>query len=193
MRRRIVESLMRPDGIEGAAEVVEVALLGTEVGLRRPSGFALEGSMHSFVTAILLWLTRFDGLGTDAETDPPSAEPCEASETDRSEWRTIVGADDGGNAELTKNLDEYGLGELDRRGVQPSALEQESAAAVLDGEGIAVAAVEHIELAFEVDGPDRIGLIHGRERLAGMARLAGASTLLRDQVVTLENTIDPPF
>ena len=129
MRRRIVESLMRPDGIEGAAEVVEVALLGTEVGLRRPSGFALEGSMHSFVTAILLWLTRFDGLGTDAETDPPSAEPCEASETDRSEWRTIVGADDGGNAELTKNLDEYGLGELDRRGVQPSALEQESAAA----------------------------------------------------------------
>ena len=51
---------MRPDGIEGAAEVVEVTLLGTEVGLRRPSGFALEGSVHAFVTAILLRLTRLD-------------------------------------------------------------------------------------------------------------------------------------
>ena len=59
--RRIVERLMRPDGIEGAAEVVEVTLLGTEVGLRRPSSFALEGSVHAFVTAILLRLTRLDG------------------------------------------------------------------------------------------------------------------------------------
>ena len=55
-----------------------------------------------------------------------------------------VGADDGGNAELTEDLDEYGLGELDRRGVQPSALES-SAETVLDGKGIAVAAVEHLE------------------------------------------------
>ena len=37
---------MRPDSAE-----VEVALLCTEVGLRRPSGFGPEGSMHSFVTA----------------------------------------------------------------------------------------------------------------------------------------------
>ena len=42
---------MRPDVIEGATEVVEVALLGTEVGLRRSRGLALEGSVHSFVTA----------------------------------------------------------------------------------------------------------------------------------------------
>ena len=150
---------MRPDGIEGAAEVVEVTLLGTEVGLRRPSGFALEGSVHAFVTAILLRLTRLDGLRTDAEPDPPSAEACEPSEADGSEGRAVVGADDGGNAELTEDLDEYGLGELDRRGVQPSALEQESAETVLDGKGIAVAAVEHLELAFEVDRPDRIGLV----------------------------------
>ena len=89
-----------------------------------------------------------------------------------------------GKAELTENLDEYRLGELHRCGIQASALEQESAEAVLDGEGIAVAAVAHLELTFEVDGPDRIRLIHGGERLAGMARFAGASTLLRDQIVT---------
>ena len=73
--------------------------------------------MHSFVTAILLWLTRFDGLGTDTETDPPSAEPCEASEADGSEGRTVVGADDSGEAELAENFDEYRLSEL--RGDSP--------------------------------------------------------------------------
>ena len=55
---------MRPDVIEGATEVVEVALLGTEVGLRRSRGLALEGSVHSFVTAVLLRLTGLDGLRT---------------------------------------------------------------------------------------------------------------------------------
>ena len=181
---------MWPDVVEDAAEVVEVALLGTEVGLRRPSGFALEGSVHTLVTAVLLRLSRLDGFRTDAETDPPGAQPCEASESHGSEGRTVVGANDGGEAELAERLDKDRLGELDRRGVQPCALEQESAEAVLDGEGIAVAAVEHLELALEVDRPDRIGLIHGREWLAGVARFAGAPTLLRDQVVTLENAID---
>ncbi len=96
MRSRIVERLVRADVVEGVAEVVEVALLGTEVGLRRTSGFALEGSVHTLVTAVLLWLSRFDGLGTDTEADPPGAQTCEASEADGSEGRTVVGADDGG-------------------------------------------------------------------------------------------------
>ncbi len=183
---------MWSDVVEGVAEIVEVALLGTEVGLRRASSFALEGSVHTLVSAVLLRLTRLDGLGTDAETDPPSAEPCEAREADGSEGCPVVGADDSGQAELAESPDEYRLGELDRRGIEPPALEQESAEAVLDREGIAVTAVAHLELAFEVDGPDRIGLIHGSERLAWMAGLAGAPTLLRDQVVTLENTIDRP-
>ena len=67
-----------------------------------------------------------------------------------------------GRPNSRKVLMKYRLGELDRRGIEPSALEQESAEAVLDGEGIAVAAVAHLELALEVDRPDRIGLIHGR-------------------------------
>ena len=87
---------MGPDVIEGVAEVVEVALLGTEVGLRRPSGFALEGSVHALVTAVLLRLTRLDGLRTDAETDPPGAQTCEPGKADGSEGRTVVGADDSG-------------------------------------------------------------------------------------------------
>ena len=74
--------------------------------------------------------------------------------------------------------------------MQPSALEQESAEAVLDGEGIAVAAVEHLELPPEVDRPNGIGLIHGGGRLARMAWFAGASASLRDQVMALENAID---
>ena len=64
---------MRTDVVECVAEVVEVALLGTEVGLRRPSGFTFEGSVHSFVTTVLLRLPGFDGLWADAETDPLGA------------------------------------------------------------------------------------------------------------------------
>jgi len=91
---------VRPDVIEGVAEFVEVALLGTEVGLRRLSGFALGGSMHSLVSDVLLRLSRFDGLRTDAELDPPSAQACEPSEADGSEGCTVVGTDDSGQAEL---------------------------------------------------------------------------------------------
>ena len=53
--------------------------------------------------------TRLDGLRTDAEPDPPSAEACEPSEADGSEGRAVVGADDGGNAELTEDLENTGL------------------------------------------------------------------------------------
>ena len=87
---------MGPDVVEGAAEVVEMALLSAEVGLRRASGFALESSVHAFVAAVLLRLSGLDGLRTDTETDPPGAEPCESSEADGSEGRAVVGADDGG-------------------------------------------------------------------------------------------------
>ena len=60
---------MRADVIESVAEVVEVALLGTEVGLGRPSGFALESSVHAFVAAVLLRLSGLDGLRADTETE----------------------------------------------------------------------------------------------------------------------------
>ena len=56
------ERLVGPDVVEGAAEVVEVALLSAEVGLRRLSGFTLEGSVHSFVTAVLLGFSRLDSF-----------------------------------------------------------------------------------------------------------------------------------
>ena len=81
-----------------------------------------------FVTAILLRLTRLDGpQGRMPSRIHQALRRVRPSEADGSEGRAVVGADDGGNAELTEDLDEYGLGELDRRGVQPSALEQESA------------------------------------------------------------------
>ena len=97
-----------------------------------------------------------------------------------------------GTPNSRKTLMNTGLASSIDVGVQPSALEQESAETVLDGKGIAVAAVEHLELTFEVDRPDRIGLVHGGEWLTGMARLTGASALLRDQVVTLEDAVDRP-
>ena len=144
--------------------------------------------MHSFVTAVLLGFSRLDSFRTD-----PSRIHQALSRVRRA--RPIakgvpLSERMGGKAELAeKPLMNTGSSSIDVE-YNPLHSQQESTEAVLDGEGIAVAAVEHLELPFEVDGPDRIRLIHGGERLAGMARFAGASTLLRDQIVTLENTID---
>ena len=44
--------------------------------------------------------------------------------------------------------------------------ELDSKASVYRAEGIAVHAVLHLELALEVERPDRVGLVHRRERLA---------------------------
>ena len=57
---------MRADVIEGVAEVVEVALLGTEVGLGRASGFALESSVHADAREVWV-LSRSDEAGAWGE------------------------------------------------------------------------------------------------------------------------------
>ena len=55
---------------------------------------------------------------------------------------------------------------------EPLATEQTPPAAVLDGERIAVDAVEGLELALEVGGPDGVGCVEGRGGPTGMRRFA---------------------
>jgi hypothetical protein len=167
-----------------------VALLGAKVGPGWASGLTLESSMHALVTPVLLGFTWLDGFGKDAESDPPSAEASEPGEADGSEGRSVVRADDGGESEITKGVDKDWPGEFDGGGVEALASEEVSAEAILDGEGIAVAPVAHLEVALEVSGPYAVGLIEGRQRLAGVAGLPGAFALLGEEVVALENTVD---
>jgi hypothetical protein len=60
---------------------------------------------------------------------------------------------------------------------------------ISDGERIAVDAVEGLELAFEVGGPDLVGRSEGNGLEAGMLGLAPSAARL-DQAVLLEELAD---
>ena len=56
--------------------------------------------------------------------------------------------------------------------------EQVTAEAILDGERVAVDAVEGLELPLEVGGPDGVGRIEGRGGTTGMRGFASAPQLV---------------
>jgi len=75
------------------AEVIEGALLRSEVGTRRSSGLAFEDEVHVLMLAVLLGAPRLDELWYDAELDEPYGEAREPAEGVGSEGGTVVGAD----------------------------------------------------------------------------------------------------
>lgn len=86
---RLVGSLVVID----STELVEPTLLSTEVRPWRRSGPLLERSVHAFMAAVLLRLTRFDELGSDAERDPPDRELGESCDGRGSEGMAVVRPD----------------------------------------------------------------------------------------------------
>ncbi len=70
----LAQRLVRADLVEPSAEGVETDLLASAVRCRRPSGVVLQGAVHALVAAILLWFSRLDPVGADAELDPPHAQ-----------------------------------------------------------------------------------------------------------------------
>ncbi len=84
---------MGPDVVVLGAEVVEGALLATEVGPWRACSLTLEHEMHVLVLAVLLGPARLDELRHDAELDEPDGEAREPAEGVRGEGSTVVGAD----------------------------------------------------------------------------------------------------
>ena len=71
LSQRFVRSLL----IVLEPERVEPSLLSGEVAGRWSCGLRLEGSVHSFVSSVLLGVRGLDELGVDAELDPPDGEP----------------------------------------------------------------------------------------------------------------------
>jgi hypothetical protein len=133
---------VRPLFVEDAPKVVEGLLLSAKVGARRMGGFALERSVHSFVTAVLLRLSRLDELRPDAELNPPRGELAKASERDiRSERLTVVGADAVRQPIGLKEPAETGRGKLEPGTGQRPAVQQVTAVGVLHRERIAKGAI----------------------------------------------------
>lgn len=70
-RRLLVEGFVRTLLVVLLSELVKASLLAGEVAAGRMSRLGFEGSVHPFVSSILLRVGRLDQLRVDAQTDPP--------------------------------------------------------------------------------------------------------------------------
>lgn len=78
--------------IELTPPLVKALLLLPHVGARRPGSLAFEGTVHAFVSSVLLWLSGLDTLMRNAELDPPDGELGEATQRDRCKGSSVVGS-----------------------------------------------------------------------------------------------------
>jgi hypothetical protein len=61
---------MRPLMVELLTEAIEALLLSAAVGRWGPCGFGFQGTVHTFMTAMLLRFTRLETFREDTESDP---------------------------------------------------------------------------------------------------------------------------
>jgi hypothetical protein len=180
---------VRPDLVEVRAEGIEATLLGAAVSCRRDGGLGLEILVHAFVATVLLGLTGFDEIGQDAELDPPDGEARETAQGHGGEGRAVISANALWETELTEGPGEDGTGSEVGGSGEPLAGEEEATEAVLDGERIAVDAVEGLELALEVGGPDGVGSVEACVGSAGMRGL-GSLLVLEDEAFSREVLVE---
>ena len=110
------------------------------------------------MAAVLLRAARFDALDVDAETEPPDGELGEIEEgVWASEGYSIVGSYCLGETALAEQALEGSNGEVFAGGFEGLTQEQVSRGVIGDGEGIAIAPVAELELAFEVGAPQFVG------------------------------------
>src|SRR5258706_12888895 len=134
---------------------IVVALLLMEIAWRR-HGF-LQGSMHPLVTPVLGRFSRLNPLRLNSQLDPPFRELAEAAQGQRSERRSVVGADHVGQPGLPKDPLKPRLHFLLPGSLQRPAQKQIPREVVADGQRITAAAVAHQKVALKVCTPTLIG------------------------------------
>ena len=136
-------------------------------------------------------LTGSGEIGQDTELDPPDGEAGETAERHGSERGAVVGADALREPELAEETSEDASGVGIGGAIETLAGEQIPTEAVLDGERVAVAAIEGLELTFEVGGPDGVGCIEGSGGSAGMRASATPARLLHEAIAPEVLVEDP--
>ena len=175
-RRRIVERLVRTEGIEFVTPGIKAVLLRTAGVTGWSRTVAFERAMHAFVPADLLGRRGLDEIGEDTEADPPDGECGEAPEGLRRKRDAIVGADTYRQVIFLKGAQKDGSTLRNLRVRQRATAEQEAVVAVRDRQRITEGAIAETELAFEVGRPDRIWCMPGRRtRRAGTSAFEIAS------------------
>ena len=139
------------------AEHVETLLLCRGAGSRGLNSRALERAVHAFVTPVLLWPTRLDALGHDAQPDPPDRQARETGRAGARERHAVVGAQPLGQAVAAKHSLEGGPCLRTPCARQRPTVEQVARAVIHDGQGVAPALIPGEKLPLEVSTPQRIG------------------------------------
>ena len=148
---------MGPDLVVGRLEPVEDALLEITVRGGRPRHLLFERPVESLMRAVLLRTAGSNALMGDPELQPPDVEAAETMDAGGGERRAAVGADGVRESAGTKQPAEMRHHSLSADIVETLAAEEVAAQVVDDGQGVAVDAVAHTELAFVVDRPDLVG------------------------------------
>src|SRR2546430_16312271 len=160
--RRVAERFVWALSIVALAEAIEAALLRREMRLRRARRRGFEGLVHPLVPAILLGMRGLDQLGPNAESHPPHRERRQSAQRIGGKRLPVVRADPLGEAVAPEYALEGRPAAFGGGPEQAAAAEQEPRRAILHGERVTVHAVRSAELALEIGGPDRVGLLHRR-------------------------------
>src|SRR6266550_2373695 len=134
---------------------IVVALLLMEIALRRYC--FLQGSMHPLVAAVLGRFSRLDPLRLNPQLDPPFRELADATQCQRGERCSIIGADHLGQSGLPKDPLKPRLHFLLPGSLKRTAQKQIPRKVVADGQRITAAAVAQQKVPFKVCTPTLIG------------------------------------
>src|ERR1700716_1448040 len=134
---------------------IVVSLLLLEIALRRHC--FLQGSMHPFVTPVLGRFSRLDPLRLNPQLDPPFRELADASQCQRGERRSVVGADHLRQSGLPQDPLKPRLHFLVPGSLKRATQKQIPREIVADGQRITAAAVAQQKVALKVCTPTLIG------------------------------------
>ena len=127
---------MRPLVVVDTGEGLEASLLLQEVLSGRLGGFLLQGQVHTFVPAVLLWMSRFDALDRDPQTQPPHRQFAQAEEgAGAGEGDTVVAADGARQAIVLAGSLKDTEGEVLAGALQAFTAQQLARGEVRDGKG----------------------------------------------------------
>jgi hypothetical protein len=177
----VIESLVRSDVVIDSSEGVVKA----EVGGGGLGGSSFEGSVHAFMSAVLL---RFPGVMRWCVIPSWSHQTFNRVRPwmPVSKRGAVIAANGIGKSVLPKQPQKLSVNAVGSHVRQCFATKEVTTEVVDDGQGIAVETISGEELAFEIDGPNLVGCGGVEGSCSGMLP-AAASSARPNAVMPLEN------
>lgn len=156
-----VERLRRPRMVALFADVVELRLLGAQVGAGRSGGVGFQGARPALVTTVLWGGTGFHARRQDAPAPPPGGPLGPPGTGVGGERHAVIGANPPRHATFVAHTEADGCGLRDAWRGQGGAATAQAAVAISHGPGIAGGAVTGLEGPWEVRTPHVVRRLNG--------------------------------